>query len=103
LFLSTKGIAQRVRGFRRELPELQHVILFSGAPGEGEQAYADLLQNPPSQMVDPGPDAVADFIYTSGTTGNPKGVLLTHRNIAYNVSAVHAVSEYTDVGGGLVT
>nr|WP_196769786.1 non-ribosomal peptide synthetase/type I polyketide synthase [Vibrio coralliilyticus] len=29
-----------------------------------------------------GPDDVAYVIYTSGTTGNPKGVLISHRNIA---------------------
>ncbi|MEI6681361.1 MAG: AMP-binding protein [Bacteroidota bacterium] len=28
-------------------------------------------------------DDVAAIIYTSGTTGNPKGVMLTHRNICY--------------------
>jgi long-chain acyl-CoA synthetase len=91
LFVAGEDIAKRVRAFRSELPELEHVVLFSGPPGEGEKACADLLQNPPSEMVDPGPDAVAVFIYTSGTTGNPKGVLLTHRNLAYNVSAVHEV------------
>ena len=31
------------------------------------------------------PDDVFTLIYTSGTTGVPKGVLLTHRNIMYNV------------------
>ncbi len=34
---------------------------------------------------------VAGLIYTSGTTGNPKGVILTHANLAMNVSAVHEV------------
>ena len=91
LFVANEQIAQRVRNFRAELPELKEVIVISGTPKGGEHAFADLLQYEPSDLVDPGPDAIADFIYTSGTTGNPKGVRLTHRNLAYNVSAIHAV------------
>lgn len=91
LFVANEQIAERIRGFRDELPDLKEVIVISGTPKDGDHAFADLLQNEPSDLVDPGPDAIADFIYTSGTTGNPKGVKLTHRNLAYNVSAIHAV------------
>ncbi|MGC0367063.1 long-chain acyl-CoA synthetase [Rhodococcus sp. 27YEA15] len=36
------------------------------------------------------PDDVAVVFYTSGTTGAPKGVMLTHRNILYNVDRMVA-------------
>ncbi len=38
------------------------------------------------------PDDVATLIYTSGTTGNPKGVMLTHRNIVFNVEALRRLA-----------
>jgi acyl-CoA synthetase (AMP-forming)/AMP-acid ligase II len=35
-----------------------------------------------------GDDALAAIIYTSGTTGKPKGVMLTHRNLAANTRSI---------------
>jgi acyl-CoA synthetase (AMP-forming)/AMP-acid ligase II len=39
------------------------------------------------EAVEPGNAQVAALIYTTGTTGNPKGVMLTHRNLLF-VAAV---------------
>lgn len=36
----------------------------------------------------PKPTDLAALVYTSGTTGNPKGVMLTHRNVLSNIRGV---------------
>lgn len=41
--------------------------------------------------VHPAADDVAEIVYTSGATGAPKGVILSHRNILTNISALDAI------------
>jgi long-chain acyl-CoA synthetase len=38
-----------------------------------------------------GPDTLAEIVFTSGTTGDPKGVMLSHRNVASNAAALTSV------------
>ena len=43
------------------------------------------------------PHDVATILYTSGTTGDPKGVVLTHNNIASNVRAARMVLDVSEL------
>jgi acyl-[acyl-carrier-protein]-phospholipid O-acyltransferase / long-chain-fatty-acid--[acyl-carrier-protein] ligase len=42
------------------------------------------------------PDDPLTIIYTSGSTGEPKGVVLTHHNVAATIDAVHQVFEFDE-------
>ncbi len=91
VFCANDGIAKKVNAMRSELPKLEHVIRFDHDE-TAPDAWGTLMRRgaeTPSPTVRPDPASLAGLIYTSGTTGNPKGVMLSHRNIASNVTAMH--------------
>jgi long-chain acyl-CoA synthetase len=84
-FVANDALDKRIRGLQADLPDLQHVINFDG------ESYRSLLATGKANPVAPtetNDSDVATIIYTSGTTGNPKGVRLTHYNLAANVAAL---------------
>ena len=95
---------------RGNLPSLKHVVLmrdggdvassregagdgpYRGSPEEfetrGWEEFLALGDDVPDAKVDERlealePDGLATLIYTSGTTGPPKGVMLSHQNLAW--------------------
>jgi len=89
---------------RKELPNLEHVIVVDGdrsetGQPEGTIALSEVEGSNPDFDVDASvaeilPTDVLTLIYTSGTTGPPKGVQLIHRNLLAAVEGLEALIEF---------
>ncbi len=97
LIVASDAILGKSKGFTSSVPALKYVVVLDeGTNGardgqDNVRSYDVLLRASPVPSIAPEPSDVAGLIYTSGTTGNPKGVILTHANIASNVSAVSEI------------
>ena len=83
---------------RKDCPNLEKIVVINGYEEVSDKdyvfSYHELIErgaainaNDNSLLVNAiktvTPDSLACLIFTSGTTGNPKGVMITHRNVLW--------------------
>ncbi|MGE3354880.1 MAG: long-chain fatty acid--CoA ligase, partial [Planctomycetota bacterium] len=107
VFVDTDALAQQVLERRAELPALENVIVLAPRAGTAGAIGLDdlsergqaLLRTSPNRLRTAAAavrgDDLLTIVYTSGTTADPKGVMLTHRNVLANIRAVTEVLHIT--------
>ncbi len=104
LVVATDAIAEKTKDFIGTIPGLTHIISLDPATKSTDaiKTFKDLAATKAKvPTITPESKDIACFIYTSGTTGNPKGVILSHGNIASNVSAIHECFPFTSMDRSL--
>jgi acyl-CoA ligase (AMP-forming) (exosortase A-associated) len=98
ILITAWGRAEQLREQLGDCPELEHIVVVDSEPGETVLAakpvwsWGGFLQ----AAIDKSRHRVIDvdmtaILYTSGSTGQPKGVVLSHRNM---VAGARSVVQY---------
>jgi long-chain acyl-CoA synthetase len=115
--VSSRSQLDKVLAVQTSLPSLRSVVLMDEGPSRTDHAsplqllsLSDVTRAGHRQILNGwgiarefhdraqavSPDDLATIIYTSGTTGEPKGVMLTHRNIVANLEGALAALDLSD-------
>ena len=92
MFASNQELYDKVMSIKAEVPCLKEVYTFDHIAGAKHWTSllnqdVDLLNQVEVIKKEIPVEQVATFIYTSGTTGTPKGVMLTHKSIYFNLQS----------------
>jgi long-chain acyl-CoA synthetase len=103
ILMTEQAYLPQVLEARKDLPDLEHVIVIDGEAPEGCLSLAEAEGSGDAFDVDASvaqikAEDVLTLIYTSGTTGPPKGVQLAHSNLLSACEGIDELIEFPEDG-----
>ncbi|MGH7886114.1 MAG: AMP-dependent synthetase/ligase, partial [Thermodesulfobacteriota bacterium] len=82
--ISSNSFSEKLKSIKESVTKLELILEFKDIEKICEK-YREGIEKSDSK-----PDDLCDILFTSGTTGNPKGVMLTNKNIMSNVEDMYS-------------
>jgi len=108
VFVSSEDLYRKISNILPQLTSTPKIYITN--PINGYPTLDELIKlgsdNPQPVLLEQIKSAIQTddcftIIYTSGTTGNPKGVMLSHRNLIYNIVQLSYIPQFGQEGKAL--